>query len=147
MLKFLILINVRSLLLLGLLSLLKIFVAMLGILLLRLNFERFLLENLGGSVGPLHGLLVQGGVGIVHGRVPCRHGLPVHTVLLLLLDGLGRAVHPEVVTRRHHLEAAAPAIDLLGDHPLGGRDHRPDVLRAHVGDCNADTRGLSRLPR
>ena len=146
MLKFLILIYVRSLLLLGLLSLLKIFVAMLGILLLRLNFERFLLEDLGGSVGPLHGLLVQGGVGIIHGRVPCRHGLPVHTVLLLL-DGLGRAVHPEVVPRRHHLEAAAPAIDLLGDHPLGRGDHGPDVLRAHVGDCNADTGGLSRLPR
>ena len=146
MLKFLILINVRGLL--GL-SLLKIFVAMLSILFLRLDFERFLLENLmGGSVGPLHRLLVQGGVGIVHGRVPCGHGLPVHTVLLLLLlDWLGGAVHPEVVTRRHDLEAAAPAIDLLGDHPLGGRDHGPDVLRAHVGDCNADTRGLSRLPR
>ena len=144
MLKFLVLINVRSLLLLGLLSLLKIFVAMLrSILFLRLDFERFLLENLGRVVGPLHRLLVKGGVGIVDGRVPSCHGLPVHTVLLLL-DRLGGAVEAEVVAR--HLEAAAPAIDLLGDHTLGGCDNWTDVLRAHVGDSNSDPGGLPRLP-
>ena len=144
MLKFLILINVRSLLLLGLLSLLKIFVAMLrSILFLRLDFERFLLENLGRIVGPLHRLLVEGGVGIVDWRVPSGHGLPVDTVLLLL-DGLGGAIEAEVVTG--HLEAATPAVYLLGDHTLGGGDHWSDVLRAHVGDSNSDPRGLPRLP-
>ena len=144
MLKFLVLINVRSLLLLGLLSLLKIFVAMLrSILFLRLDFERFLLENLGRVVGPLHRLLVKGGVSIVDGWVPSCHGLPVDTVLLLL-DGLGVAVEAEVVAR--HLETAAPAIDLLGDHTLGGGHHWADVLRAHVGDSNSDPGGLPRLP-
>ena len=79
---------------------------MLSILFLWLNFERFLLENLRRVVGPLHRLLVHRGVGVVDGRVPGGHGLPVDAVLLL--DGSGVIVHPKVVTRPHHLETAAP---------------------------------------
>ena len=89
------------------------------------HFESFLFEDLIGSCGPLHRLLVECRVGVVNWRVPSRHGLPVELLLDWSLAGVSLGQHPVVVI--------VYVLSLLANHPLGRRHHRHQVLSLHDG--------------
>ena len=103
------------------------------------HFESFLFEDLIGSCGPLHRLLVECRVGVVNWRVPSRHGLPVELLLDWSLAGVSLGQHPVVVV--------VYVLSLLANHPLGRRHHRHQVLSLHDGrGRHSEPGGLPRLP-
>ena len=126
MLKLLFLVVLRRLLLL--LLLMKIFIVVLWIVVLGLHFERLLFEHLRSVGGPLHCLLVDGWVGVVHWWVPCGHGLSVDSELLLdtSLRVSSLTDHLTIVTVLHTV-----TIHLLGHNTLRCGHHWYHGLTRH----------------